>query len=219
MDSAQKQLVLAAERLFARHGIDGVSLRQISSAAGNANNSAVQYHFGGKRQLVLAILEYRLGGLCARREELVAQLRPNTLRAWVECQLHSLIELADWPDSHYLGLISMVAQFGTGDMFEIPSGLRDRVEVFHQRLAVLMPHIAEPLRSHRIRQAQSFMVLAAAQRERARDTGWPVLPAAVAVAELIDAMVGFLEASTSTGTQAELERTTVDQKMFLPAFF
>ena len=49
------RLVLAAERLFALHGIDGVSLRQIASEAGSANNSAVHYHFGSKEGLIGAI--------------------------------------------------------------------------------------------------------------------------------------------------------------------
>ena len=46
--STKEQIVLAAEGLFAERGIEGVSLRQIGTAAGNGNNSAVQYHFGTK---------------------------------------------------------------------------------------------------------------------------------------------------------------------------
>ena len=42
------QLLLAAERLFAEHGLAGVSLRQISIEAGSSNNSAIRYHFGSK---------------------------------------------------------------------------------------------------------------------------------------------------------------------------
>jgi AcrR family transcriptional regulator len=53
----KEQIVLAAERLFAERGLDGVSLREIGAAVGNANNSAVQYHFGSKDQLVRAIFE------------------------------------------------------------------------------------------------------------------------------------------------------------------
>jgi len=53
----------AAETLFGRHGIDGVSLRQIGTAAGSANNSAVQYHFGDKEGLIAAIFQRRLESL------------------------------------------------------------------------------------------------------------------------------------------------------------
>ena len=36
--SPKEQIVLAAERLIADHGVDGVSVRQIGAAAGNGNN-------------------------------------------------------------------------------------------------------------------------------------------------------------------------------------
>ena len=70
--SAKEQIVLVAERLFAERGIDGVSLRQIGAAAGNGNNSAVQYHFGSKDNLIQAIFEYRLDNLHERRRVLAA---------------------------------------------------------------------------------------------------------------------------------------------------
>ena len=49
-------------------GLLGVSLRQIGAAAGNGNNSAVQYHFGTKDRLVQAVFEYRLPRLRERRD-------------------------------------------------------------------------------------------------------------------------------------------------------
>lgn len=54
---AQK-LILVAERLFGQQGIDNVSLRQIVSAAGQANNYAVQHHFGSKEGLIQAIYDH-----------------------------------------------------------------------------------------------------------------------------------------------------------------
>mgnify|MGYP003465972223 CR=1 FL=1 len=49
----------AAERLFADQGINGVALREIAVAAGQGNNTAVQYHFGSKEQLIYDIFAYR----------------------------------------------------------------------------------------------------------------------------------------------------------------
>ena len=51
--STKQQIVLTAERLFAEQGLDGVSLRQLAAAAGNANKSAVRYHFGSKEAIAL----------------------------------------------------------------------------------------------------------------------------------------------------------------------
>jgi AcrR family transcriptional regulator len=49
-----------AEQLFGRFGIDGVSLREIGTAAGQTNTSAVQYHFKDKHSLAVAIINDRL---------------------------------------------------------------------------------------------------------------------------------------------------------------
>ena len=79
--STKEQIVLAAERLFAERGYEGVSLREIGAAAGSGNNSAVQYHFGSKEQLVVAIFENRLTYIDDRRAILIAQLEPRDIRA------------------------------------------------------------------------------------------------------------------------------------------
>jgi AcrR family transcriptional regulator len=202
--SAKEQIVIAAERLFARHGIDGVSLRQIGAAAGNGNNSAVQYHFGSKRDLVQAIYEYRLSRLHARREALVAARSPDDVRSWVFCHLYSLMEQAEQPGSHYLRFVSVLSQHGSHELAELPDPLRAGVGAFHARLGLLLPHLVEPLRRYRSLQAEMFMVHAAAQRERERDAGNAALPIDVAVTDLVDGMVGFLEAPTSIQTQVEI---------------
>jgi AcrR family transcriptional regulator len=49
-------ILRSAERLFAEHGIDGASLREINRAAGQSNTGAVQYYFGGREGLVLAVI-------------------------------------------------------------------------------------------------------------------------------------------------------------------
>ncbi len=51
-------IVRAALGLFAKHGIDGVSLRQIVSAAGQSNPSAVHYHFQSKEGLISAVVDH-----------------------------------------------------------------------------------------------------------------------------------------------------------------
>ena len=79
--STKEQIVLAAERLFAERGYEGVSLREIGAAAGSGNNSAVQYHFGSKEQLVVAIFENRLTYIDDRRAVLIAQLEPAATSA------------------------------------------------------------------------------------------------------------------------------------------
>ena len=54
--ATRQAIISAAERLFADHGIDGVSLREINRSAGQSNTGAVQYHFGDRHGLVLALI-------------------------------------------------------------------------------------------------------------------------------------------------------------------
>ncbi len=46
--------MLSAKKLFAKHGYDGTSVRQICEEA-NANIALVSYHFGGKEKVFEAI--------------------------------------------------------------------------------------------------------------------------------------------------------------------
>lgn len=72
LTSAARELLLnAAEDLFGRKGIDGVSLREIADAAGQRNNSVVRYHFQTKHNLVEALLAERIGEVERARQALV----------------------------------------------------------------------------------------------------------------------------------------------------
>nr|WP_308301378.1 SDR family NAD(P)-dependent oxidoreductase [Frankia sp. Mgl5] len=168
--STKEQIVRAAERLFAAHGLDGISLRQIGAAAGNGNNSAVQYHFGSRDQLVQAIFEYRLPWLHERRTLLIAEHRPDDLRSLLDCQVRTLLEHSELPGSHYLCFVDMLRQYGRSDVFEgLPAALRDSAREFQERLGGFLPHLVEPLRARRVAQAMAFIVTAAADLEAARD--------------------------------------------------
>ena len=197
--------MLAAERLFAARGYDGVSLRQIGAAAGNANHSAVQYHFGSKDQLVEAIFDYRLPHLDTRRRSLVAEREPDDLRTWVECYVLPILEQGEQDGSNYLSFVAMLQQSAEAHLFaRISEDYRASTERFRDRMTVLLAHIPEPLRAHRLMQALAFSVHAAADRERSQASGAPVLPFTVHVADLLDGLIGFLDAPVSAGARTAL---------------
>src|SRR3546814_12425924 len=54
--------------LFGQYGLDGVSLRQIVSTAGQANASAIHHHFGSKTGLIQGIYELRAPVVEAARQ-------------------------------------------------------------------------------------------------------------------------------------------------------
>ena len=64
--SATDRILDAAEKLFAAHGFDGVSLRQLTIEAG-ANVASVNYHFGDKQSLYTEMIARRIRPLNAAR--------------------------------------------------------------------------------------------------------------------------------------------------------
>ncbi|HEX2284066.1 MAG TPA: TetR family transcriptional regulator [Mycobacterium sp.] len=89
----RESILVAAERLFAEHGVYAVSNRQVSEAAGQGNNAAVGYHFGTKTDLVRAIEQKHRASIERLLERMVAETGDSTeLRDWVACLVHSLTE-------------------------------------------------------------------------------------------------------------------------------
>jgi AcrR family transcriptional regulator len=92
LSSGPRALLIAAERLVAEHGVAGVSIRKIVHAAGQANNSAIHHHFGGKAGLLRALLEMRMAEIDAVRE---GYLRRAEARG--DLDVRTLVELAFKP--------------------------------------------------------------------------------------------------------------------------
>ncbi|MGW8286573.1 MAG: TetR/AcrR family transcriptional regulator [Candidatus Deferrimicrobiaceae bacterium] len=57
----RSKILSAATPLFAKHGLNGVSIRNLANAAG-VNLSMISYHFGGKAGLYAEILEEQFKG-------------------------------------------------------------------------------------------------------------------------------------------------------------
>lgn len=81
-------LLDAAEDLFAEHGFADTSLRELTKRA-RANLAAVNYHFGGKEELAIAVLTRRFEPINAERHAQLDRLgkRPTVaaiVRAFVE---------------------------------------------------------------------------------------------------------------------------------------
>jgi AcrR family transcriptional regulator len=70
--SARERILLAAERLFAEHGLSGVGLRAITTAA-NVNLAAISYHFGSKEGLLEALFAARAAPIAQARLRLLAE--------------------------------------------------------------------------------------------------------------------------------------------------
>lgn len=67
---AKERIFRAAERLFASQGFDGVSMRDITAAAG-VNLAAVNYYYGSKPALLLEIFKQRVTELNRERAKML----------------------------------------------------------------------------------------------------------------------------------------------------
>src|SRR5258708_3573883 len=89
-----RAIIAASERLFGRHGLDGVSLRQIIAAAGQVNPSAVRHHFGSKRGLIQAVYEMRTPRIEAARQARLNLLpKDETVEDILAAHLNPIIEV------------------------------------------------------------------------------------------------------------------------------
>ncbi len=73
------RLLDVAERLFAEHGFDAVSLRAITTDAG-ANLAAVNYYFGSKEALIEAVVARLVEPVNRKRIEILDGIRQEELR-------------------------------------------------------------------------------------------------------------------------------------------
>jgi AcrR family transcriptional regulator len=208
----RERLLLTAERLFAVHGIDAVSLRQISVAASQRNNSAAQYHFGSKEHLIRAIFGFRLAAVNGRREEMIRALVGRGLdrepRALAEAMVRPLAEQIDVGGSFYLRFLARVHQHAGASVYALPAmGLEGTAPEFGRLIDVALAHLPTPVRRNRLRLAGSLTVHATADREQRVHEGHApnVLPPAAFVEDLVDAVVGILVAPVSPQVLASLQ--------------
>lgn len=211
--SPKQQLVLTAERLYALHGLDGVPLRHIGVAAGMANKSAVQYHFGTKENLIQAILVNRINGLTRRRELLEARLSGGDVRQIVEAHQLPLIELAEDRDCYYLPFFEQLMR-ANHPLDNLSDEHRQSKRSYYERLRQLLEHIPQPIRDIRIHQVSAVCVHVCADRHRLRMQGMTVAPYALHVSQLLDLLVGILTVPPSAETLAALENSTQEAPVF-----
>ncbi len=94
--STKQRILGAAETLFAQHGFEKASLRQVTAAA-NVNLAAVNYHFGSKENLIEEVFRRRLDHLNAHRQEALRKLEHRqdyTLEQVLEAFIKPAIDLS-----------------------------------------------------------------------------------------------------------------------------
>jgi AcrR family transcriptional regulator len=126
--STREALLEQGALLFARHGVGGVSARQLHEAVGARNESALQYHFGDKQGLVTEILTGHLDAIEARRAVLVASIaadgREDDVRALVYALAAPMAD--DLPSPLGRAHLRLVAQLSHPSLaYEVPFRVRE----------------------------------------------------------------------------------------------
>jgi AcrR family transcriptional regulator len=94
--STRDLLKLAARRLFARRGLDGVGVRDIMLAAGQRNSGSIHYYFGTKEELARELVADGAKLIDARRNRQLDELERNGGPR----DLRDVIEILVWPSTN-----------------------------------------------------------------------------------------------------------------------
>jgi AcrR family transcriptional regulator len=211
--AARDQLLAAAERLIAERGID-VPVRDIALAAGQRNNSAVNYHFGSRDGLIDAVIERRMVALEARRMELLAAheaVGADDVRSLVAVLVTPQLELVGQPGAtHYARFLEAVRNHPVIiDRARLEGAGRAAVRIVALRLDRALGEFPAALRRRRLEAMASAMFALLADFERAVESGAVARARRERVADdIVDMLAGLVTAApiTAVPTGARVRR-------------
>lgn len=212
-EETKSQIKAAAQMLFARHGVDGVTVQQIVSASGQRNNAALRYHFGSKEELIRQMVVDGATVLDRRRREMLDKMKekggPKTIRDVMIVLMMPVIELGG--DERWRGYIRFTSNLQASDPKALRAALNHRwnsgyVECFdylkrmlplpaaivEQRLSIFMIYANAVLSAHEAAQE-------AHSAKNSRLWGQPFT-----IENILDTLEAVLTSPPSTATRAKL---------------
>jgi AcrR family transcriptional regulator len=198
--AGRARLLDTAEQLLDEHGIDGVSMRTVTSASGHRNASAINYHFGSRVELIRAVLDRRRGEIEQRRSQLLDQIEAAgdvTPRKALTAAMQPMIErLGDPTGRRYIRLLF---QASVHPAFANETGASFSATIARARPYVLplTAHLSPDRAEVRMRTCMSWGVMAIAHRARFIDDPDPnrtLLDEETFASDLLDAIVAALSA-------------------------
>ncbi|MET9913270.1 TetR family transcriptional regulator [Streptomyces sp. NPDC006476] len=203
--SATRELILtAAERLFAERGVNAVSNRQVSEAAGQGNNTAVGYHFGTKADLVRAIVRKHATRIEEIRARLLAGIGDSTdVRDWVDCLVRPIPEhlgALGGPTWYARFCAQVVTDPALHEILVEESLASPTLRQIIDGLTRCLPELPPEVRAERAEMARHLIVHMPAERERAiaENRATPRANWDGAASGLADALVGLWLAPISS---------------------
>lgn len=118
---AAEQIKSVALKLFAEHGVDAVTVRQIAEAAGQKNHAAVGYYFGSKEDLVRAVVAHGARLIDDMRNQMLdsieAQGGPKSIFEITDCLVRSSLPPASPPWSECYNRFVVVLRLANRQLF------------------------------------------------------------------------------------------------------
>ncbi|MVZ89897.1 TetR family transcriptional regulator [Microbacter sp. ANSKLAB05] len=202
---AKTAMLEIAEQLISERGLDRVSMRDVATAAGQRNNSAVQYHFGSRDGLILQVLRRRLTALDVDRRQRLAEIDEQglgtDLAALVRVLFEPIVELLrSQPESTYYA--RFLQRVGPVMAPGIPEAqLRTATDDVVVRLIDVLSHLPRRVAFERIDLATQMFTGTLAVYEDRRDARNTVVNADFdkVVAHLYDMVEAALRAGVGPG--------------------
>lgn len=199
----REKLIRAAEEIFAAQGVHGGQLRDVVALAGQANPSAVQYHFGSREGLVDAVMARRQ----ERTEQVLAPLlatAPDELRELLGALITA--EASELRTDRGRRCLRISAQLSheSGVRTRTPHPTLDGTVYWRliERVEACLSGLPEPLRLERLDLA--LTVVGAAMADRARqylDGTEPLTSEALFLADLVETTTALLRAAQPDAAQ------------------
>lgn len=194
---ARERILLATERLVAERGPE-VPLRDVAVAAGQRNNSAVQYYFGSRDGLIDAVVEHRMPALEAHRWELLAEHEAtgdaDDPRILVELLARPMLEARERGGATHLNrFLDQVRNHpAVHDGARLANENRTSVRLVLTRLDRALGSIPDRTRHRRVRWMSTALLALLADYERAVEAGQIEATDGSHIDDLLDALVGIL---------------------------
>lgn len=193
-------LIRAAERLFAERGLGGVSVRDITLAAGARNQSALHYHFGGMEELIREIFAQRFRQIEQARMQHLSAIdeagKGHDVQALMEANVAPLFEACLEENGRLYARFSV--QLITDPRYNVGALVRDvgikSAADIGQRLSEVLGELPARVLTARLRQVFTISVILMADYARGVENG-SAPEVEVAVREAAATLAGFLMAS------------------------
>lgn len=210
-------VLLAAERLFATKGFEATTVKEITEASGQRNQSVIHYHFGSREAILDAIIELRVMPINEVRQHLRAELLAESgglpLTSQQICRLlvnPPLDRILKDPGPHYASRLSLQLWVNR-DLWRKYQLARTAwtLDEVHAELLRARQYLPKPVVRSRFRNIVQLSMIAIAELEQVQERmgpGFSEDEAHFRIEEMVSAMCAIIDAPISPATLDILER-------------